>query len=33
VELAQLRRREVEGAPRPALDTVVLLRRTVGRDA
>ena len=33
VELAQLRRREVGGAPRPALDTVVLLRRTVGRDA
>ena len=28
VELAQLRSREVEGAPRPALDTVVLLRRT-----
>lgn len=28
VELAQLRSREAEGAPRPALDTVVLLRRT-----
>lgn len=28
VELAQLRARDVDGAPRPALDTVVLLRRT-----
>lgn len=28
VELAQLRAREVEGEPRPALDTVVRLRRT-----
>ena len=28
VELAQLRARDVEGEPRPALDTVVLLRRT-----
>lgn len=28
VEIAQLRRREVEGADRPALDTVVLLRVT-----
>jgi SAM-dependent methyltransferase len=28
VELAQLRARVVEGEPRPALDTVVLLRRT-----
>ena len=28
VELAQLRARDVEGAARPALDTVVLLRRT-----
>ena len=28
VELAQVRSRDVEGAPRPALDTVVLLRRT-----
>jgi hypothetical protein len=27
VELAELRRRDVEGAERPALDTVVLLRR------
>jgi SAM-dependent methyltransferase len=27
VELAQLRRRDVEGSDRPALDTVVLLRR------
>jgi SAM-dependent methyltransferase len=30
VELAQLRRREVEGGERPALDTVVLLRRLPG---
>jgi SAM-dependent methyltransferase len=28
VELAQVRARDVEAAPRPALDTVVLLRRT-----
>ncbi len=28
VELAQLRARDVEGEPRPALDSVVLLRRT-----
>jgi SAM-dependent methyltransferase len=28
VELAQVRSRAVEGAPRPALDTVVVLRRT-----
>ena len=28
VELAQLRARDVEGAPRPALDSVVTLRRT-----
>ena len=28
VELAEVRRRAVEGAPRPALDTVAVLRRT-----
>lgn len=33
VELAQLRSREVEGAPGPALDTVVLLRRADHADA
>ena len=33
VELAQLRARDVEGEPRPALDTVVLLRRTVDAPA
>lgn len=33
VELAQLRARDVEGEPRPALDTVVLLRRTADAPA
>ncbi|HEU5241392.1 MAG TPA: methyltransferase domain-containing protein [Ornithinibacter sp.] len=33
VELAELRARDVEGEPRPALDTVVLLRRTADAPA